>query len=239
MALSSAFVASLAAFLVTLLSGLGALTLRRHKSVVFAACAGALIGGAVFFLLPDAFHLFEESSSTLSSHVVWAVAALGFATFYALETGRHAQESARIAGLGGALGLAVHSFIDGVIIGEGFRAGGETGFVLAVAVMLHRLADGASAVGLMLGTAHGIRQTAVMLCVTALAPIAGAMVPSFISLPAFFLSLLLSFLSGMLLYLGAKHLLPEARRAATSSVTVPVSFAAGLVVVYAAYLLSH
>jgi zinc transporter ZupT len=62
---------------------------------------------------------------------------------------------------------------------------------------------------------------------------------SFFSLPAFFLSLLLSFFSGMLLYLGAKHLLPEARRAAESSVTVPASFAAGLAVVYAAYLLSH
>jgi hypothetical protein len=164
---------------------------------------------------------------------------LGFASFYALEMGRHAEESARIAGIGGALGLTVHSFIDGVIIGEGFRAGGETGFVLAVAVMLHRLADGASAVGVMLGTEHGIRQTAFMLLATALAPVAGALVPSFLPLPALFLSLLLSFFSGMLLFLGAKHLLPEARRAAASSVTVPASFAAGLVVVYAAYLLSH
>ncbi len=227
------------AFLVTLLSGLGALTFRRHKSVVFAACAGALLGGAALFLLPDAFHLFEESTSTLSSHVIWAVAALGFAAFYALESGRHAQGAARIAGFGGALGLAVHSFIDGVIIGEGFRAGGETGFVLAVAVMLHRLADGASAVGIMLGTEHGIRQTAAMLFVTALAPVAGALVPSFLALPAFFLSLLLAFFSGMLLFLGAKHLLPEARRAAASSVTVPASFAGGFGVVYAAYLLSH
>jgi ZIP family zinc transporter len=237
--LTSALVASLVAFLVTLLSGLGALVLRRHKSVVFAACAGALIGGAAFFLLPDAFHFFEESASTLPTHIVWAAAALGFAVFYALEMGRHAPETARIAGIGGALGLAVHSFLDGVIIGEGFRAGSETGFVLAVAVMLHRLADGASAVGVMLGTEHGIRQTAFMLLVTALAPIAGAVATSFFSLPAFFLSLLLSFFSGMLLYLGAKHLLPEARRAAASSVTVPASFAAGLAVVYAAYLLSH
>ncbi len=239
--MSSALIASLAAFLVTLLSGLGALTLRRHKSVVFAASAGALLGGAGFFLLPDAFHLFEESTSTLSSHLVWAVAALGFASFYALETGRRARAggTARIAGLGGALGLAVHSFIDGVIIGEGFRAGGETGFVLAVAVMLHRLADGASAVGIMLGTEHGIRQTAAMLVVTALAPVAGALLPSFLSLPAFFLSLLLAFFSGMLLYLGAKHLLPEARRAAASSVTVAASFVGGFIVVYAAYLLSH
>jgi len=237
--LTSPLVASLAAFLVTLLSGLGALLLRRHKSAVFASCAGALIGGAAFFLLPDAFHLFEDSTSTLSSHIVWAVAALGFALFYALETGRHARESARIAGLGGALGLTLHSFIDGVIIGEGFRAGGETGFVLALAVMLHRLADGASAVSVMLGTEHDIRQTAAMLFVTALAPIAGAMVPSFFSLPALFLSLLLSFFSGMLLFLAVKHLLPEALRASDSSVTVPASFALGVGVVYATYLLSH
>ena len=237
--MSPAFVASLVAFLVTFLSGLGALTLRRHKSVVFGACAGALFGGAALFLLPDAFHLFEESATTLPSLVLWPVALFGFAVFYALESGRHAQESARIAGIGGALGLALHSFIDGVIIGEGFRAGGDTGFVLALAVMLHRLADGASAVGVMLGTEHGLRQTAFMLLVTAAAPIAGVLVSSFFSLPAFALSLLLSFFSGMLLFLGAKHLLPEARRAAASSVTVPASFAAGLVVVYAAYLLSH
>jgi zinc transporter ZupT len=237
--LTSTAVASLAAFLVTLLSGLGALVLRRHRSLVFASCAGALIGGAGFFLLPDAFHLFAESTSALSSQLLWPVAVFGFATFYALERGRHARESAWIAGFGGALGLALHSFIDGVIIGEGFRAGGETGFVLALAVMLHRLADGASAVGVMLGTEHGIRQTAAMLFVTALAPIAGAMVPSFFSLPALFLSLLLSFFSGMLLFLALKHLLPEALRASGSSVTVPASFALGVGVVYAAYLLSH
>ncbi len=237
--LNSAFTASLAAFLVTLLSGLGALYLRGHKSLVFASSAGALIGGAALFLLPDAFHLFEESASPLSSHALWGVAALGFGAFYVLEWGRHARESARIAGLGGALGLALHSFIDGVIIGEGFRAGGETGFLLAVAVMLHRFADGASAVGVMLGTEHDLRQTATMLVVTALAPIGGAAVPAFITLPAFFLSLLLSFFSGMLLFLATKHLLPEARSAAGSSVKVLASFVVGVGVVYAAYLLSH
>lgn len=237
--MSSALVASLAAFLVTLLSGVGALIIRGHKSVVFGASAGALLGGAFFFLIPDAFHLFEESTSKLPSSLVAAVAALGFASFYAIETMRNAPGTARIAGLGGVLGLAVHSFIDGVIIGEGFHAGGETGFVLAVAVMLHRLADGASAVGIMLGTEHSIRQTAAMLLVTALAPIAGALVPSFVTLPAIFLSLLLAFFSGMLLFLGAKHLIPEARRAAASSLTVAASFTGGFVVVYAAYLLSH
>jgi ZIP family zinc transporter len=213
--------------------------LRRHKPVIFAASAGALLAGAVFFLLPDAFHLFEDSTSTLPSTLVAVVAASGFVAFYALEARRHERGTVRIAGISGVLGLAVHSFIDGVIIGEGFRAGGETGFVLAMAVMLHRLADGASAVGIMLGTEHGLRQTAAMLFVTALAPVAGALVPSLVTLPAIFLSLLLAFFSGMLLYLGAKHLLPEARRAAASSLTVAASFTGGFGVVYAAYVLSH
>jgi len=87
--------------------------LRRHKSAVFAACAGALIGGAVIFLLPDAVHFFEESTSTLSSHVVWAVAALSFAAFYALEKGRHAQESARSRVSGGLSGSRCIASVNG------------------------------------------------------------------------------------------------------------------------------
>jgi hypothetical protein len=43
----------------------------------------------------------------------------------------------------------------------------------------------------------------------------------------------------MLLFLAAKHLLPEALRASSSSFTVPLSFTLGAGVVYAAYLLSH
>jgi ZIP family zinc transporter len=237
--LTSAHVASLAAFAVTLVSGLGALYLRRHRAAIFASSAGALVAGVLLFLRPDAVHLFEESASSVSPNVLFGAAVLGFVSFYALERGRHAKESARLAGLGGAVGITIHSFLDGVIIGEGFRAGGETGFVLALAVMLHRLADGASAVSVMLGTEHDIRQTSAMLLVTALAPIGGALIPSFLSLPAFFLSLLLSFFSGMLLFLAAKHLVPESMRASTSRLTVPVSFALGVFVVYAAHLLAH
>ncbi|MGH9319858.1 MAG: hypothetical protein ACRD3V_08200 [Vicinamibacteria bacterium] len=237
--MTSAFTASLAAFLVTLLSGLGALYLRRHKSLVFASSAGALIGGAALFLLPDALELFERSTTSLPAYVVWVVAVSGFAAFYALEYAHHSTESTRLAGIGGGIGLAVHSFIDGVLIGQALRAGGEIGVVLAGAVMLHRVADGASAVGLMLGTEHGIRQTATMLFVTAAAPVAGAVAQSFVYLPTFLLALLLSFFSGMLFYLGAKRLLPEARKASASGATVAVSFLGGVGLVYAAYLLSH
>jgi zinc transporter ZupT len=226
-----------AAFAVTLLSGLLALYLRAHKAVVYAFCAGALIGGAVLLLLPDAQRLFRESSTTLPEGLVWVAAGLGFAALYVLERGRHRIESKRLAGLSGAIGLAVHSFIDGVVIGQGFRAGEQTGAVLAFAVLLHKLADGVGAVGVMLGTAHSIRQTTIMLLVTAAAPVVGVVAQSFVVLPVSLLALLLSFFAGMLLYLGASHLLPEAMQDQREPSAVPLVFLLGLAFVYGAHLL--
>jgi ZIP family zinc transporter len=236
--LTSALTASLAAFGVTLLSGLGALYLREHKSMIYASCAGALAGGAALFLLPDSFRLFRDATTELPLQLVWVSAIVGFTFFHALERGHPSRGSTRLAGLGGAFGLSVHSFLDGVVIGQGFRAGGETGAVLALAVMLHRLADGASAVGVMLGTEHSLRQTVWMLLLTSAAPILGAASQSFFYLPTAFFALLLSFFAGMLLFLAASRLVPEARRASASGLHVALFFVAGFVIVYAAYFLA-
>jgi ZIP family zinc transporter len=235
--LTSAVTASLAAFAVTLLSGLLALHLRGRKSIVYASSAGALIGAAALFLLPDAMRLVGRTNQ-LPMALVWLAAVLGFLIFYGLERA-HSAQSARLAGLGGAIGLAVHSFFDGVVIGQGFRAGEEIGYVLALAVMLHRMADGAGAVGLMLATDHGPGQTAAMLVLTALAPVLGAIAQSFVEVPAFLFALLLSFFAGMLFYSGSLRLFPEARRASISTSAVSLYFVAGFAIVCAAYVLSH
>jgi zinc transporter ZupT len=229
---------ALLAFAVTLLSGLLALHFRSHKAIVFAFCSGALIGGAVIFLLPDARELFAKSGSSLPPALLWLVCALGFLSFYLFELGSHAAGSARLAGIGGAIGVATHSFMDGVVIGQGFQVGDETGLVLAVAVMLHKLADGVSAVGVMLGTEHSVSQTTVMLLVTAIAPVAGVLAQSFVVLPTSLLALLLSMFAGMFLYLGANRLIPEAR-SASSSPWIPVLSLAGVAFVFLAHLLSH
>ncbi len=223
---------------VTLSSGLLALYFRSHKAVVFAFCSGALIGSAVIFLLPDARELFERSEPPLPPALLWLVCALGFLSFYLFELGSHAAGSARLAGLGGAIGVATHSFLDGVVIGQGFQAGEETGVVLAIAVMMHKLADGVSAVGIMLGTEHSVRQTTVMLLVTALAPVAGVLAQSSVVLPMSLLALLLSLFAGMLLYLGANRLIPRAR-SASASPWIPVLSLAGVAFVFLAHLLSH
>ena len=236
--MSTVLYVAAAAFAVTLASGLGALYLRNHKPLVFAFCSGALIGSAIILLLPDARQLLEQSTSGLSADLVWLACALGFLFFYLFERGAHATQSARIAGLGGVIGLATHSFLDGVVIGQGFRAGEEIGLALAAAVLLHKLADGVSAVGVMLGTEHSVRETTLMLVITAVAPVAGAAAQSFLVLPVSVLALMLSWFAGMFLYLGASRLLPEARRS-NPSLAVPVLSVTGVAVAYIAHVLSH
>lgn len=235
--LNTVLYVSIAAFVVTLLSGLAALYLHERKAEVFAFCAGALIGGAVIVLLPDAWQLLEDSDSTLNSDLVWLFCAVGFLSFYLLERGSLAKGSTRLAGLGGAIGLATHSFFDGVVIGQGFRAGEDIGVSLALAVLLHKLADGVSAVGVMLGTEHNVRETIGMLVITAVAPVVGAIAQSFLVLPTSLLALLLSWFAGMFLYLAASRLLPEARRA-SSSMAVPALSLAGVAMAYLAHTLS-
>lgn len=235
--MTSAVTAAIAAFGITLLSGLLAIYLRERKAIVFASCAGGLIGAATLFLLPDAMRLVGRTNQSPIT-LVWLAAAVGFLVFYGLER-LHSTQSTRLAGLGGAMGLALHSFFDGVVIGQGFRAGEEIGYVLVLAVLLHRMADGAGAVGIMLGTEHGLGQTAAMLLLTALAPVLGAIAQSFIEVPAFLFALLLSFFAGMLFYSGSLRLVPEARRASISTATVSLYFAGGFAVVAAAYVLSH
>lgn len=236
--LSTVSYVAAAAFAVTLTSGLGALYLRRQKSLVFAFCSGALIGSAVILLLPDARKLLMQSDSSLSADLVWLACALGFLCFYLFERGTHGSRSARLAGLGGVIGLATHSFFDGVVIGQGFRAGEDIGFALAASVLLHKLADGVSAVGVMLGTEHSVRETTLMLTITAVAPVLGVVAQSFLLLPESALALTLAWFAGMFLYLGANRLLPEARQA-NSTLAVPILSLSGVAVAYIAHVFSH
>jgi zinc transporter, ZIP family len=140
---------------------------------------------------------------------------LGFLCFYLLESITHAHHglehghqhtSTHQAGSWGAVGIGIHSFLDGFAIGQGFQASNEVGWIITLAVLLHKLADGISTVGVMLSTSHTLKTTTVMLCLTALAPIAGVLVQAVFTLPTPLLAFLLSWFAGVFLYLvaGAK-----------------------------------
>jgi zinc transporter ZupT len=233
--------------LITFGGGLIAMRLEGQRGMVFAFCAGALVSGALIHVVPEALEMLDSVPSAFHAHHLLLACALGFLCFYLFEhTAHHNEEQdhpARYnhtcqAGAWGAAGISVHSFFDGFAIAGAFQAGSDVGWVVAIAVMMHKLADGASTVGVMLGTQHSIMATTAMLTVTAIAPLAGAIAQSFVIVPRPVLALLLGWFAGVFLYLGASSLLPAAHESGHSR-WLPVATIAGGTFVYIAQLITH
>ena len=227
--------------------GLLALRLQAYRGLVLAFCAGALVAGALMDVVPDALQLLEAAHSRFHHHHLLFSCSLGFLCFYLFEHAAHHGEGRDHpshynhtcqAGAWGAAGLSIHSFFDGVAIGGAFKAGGEIGWMVALAVLLHKVADGASTVGVMLGTQHSARATTVMLSLTALAPIAGTLAQSTFSVPPSVLALTLGWFAGVFLYLGASSLLPAAHEAGHSR-WLPLATLSGVAFIYLAQRLAE
>jgi ZIP family zinc transporter len=216
-------------FLSTAAGGLFALHRRRHLYLVMGAAAGLLVGSALLDLLPEAIEL--SGPRPLGTAIA---AAGGFSAFYVADHFVHLgasehrhEERERAFGSMAALGLTLHSLLDGLAIGSAFHADTKLGVVVGIAVVAHDFGDGVSTVGVVLGAKSALRASIGWLIADAVAPVAGALLaPSLILSRAVLAGVLASF-AGSFLFLGAAHLLPEAGRAGQRG-RLAVVFLAGL-----------
>lgn len=186
-----------------------------------AFAAGVLVATALADLLP-------ESAELLGHDAVLggALAMFGFILFAGLEARlhRHAWEHQHDAaaddehphdhppiriGIVGASWMIVHSLLDGLAIGAGFRAGNGVGLTVGVAVLAHDFADGMNVTTLALQQSRAL--ALVMLALDAVAPPIGAAIGYHIALPERTLGMVLAVFGGAFVALGAGHLLPEAQ----------------------------
>jgi ZIP family zinc transporter len=244
-------------FFSTLLGGTAALRLRHRLHPFMAFAAGVLVATALADLLPEATDLI---GSDVNPVVPGAAAVVGFLAFSALEAFVHREtwehghqrlapqsapgdphdHASSVAGFNshfgviGPVSLIVHSTLDGLAIGLGFRAGAEVGLLVGLAVLAHDFADGMNVVTLSLSLIGGsnLQAARVLLVLDALAPPIGAAVGTFVQLDDRVLGVLLATFSGVFLAVGAGHLLPEAQhRASGASPLLVLLTAAGAAVV--------
>lgn len=231
---------------ITLTGGLVALKQHAYRAAIFAFCAGALIAAALIEVLPDAYHLLAAADAGFHVGHLLTACALGYFVFYVIDHvahGGHVHHGAphsdiHQAGLWGAAGLGLHSFFDGVAIGQAFQAGESLGWAVALGVALHKLADGASVAGVMLGTQYSEQATARMVYVVAAAPLLGVVLQSFVTLAPAILALLLGWFAGVFLYLGASSLLPAAHESSSSRMLLVATLGGGLFI-FLARSLAH
>ena len=179
---------------------------------VLALSGGIVVAVAVFDVWPEAVELIGDP------HEVGLLVGAGFVGFFLLERvlvlhHRDDPEQARShhqVGVAGALGLSVHSFIDGLGIGLAFGVDTETGLLVFLAVVAHDFADGLNTVSFVLSQSGDRKQAVRWLRIDAVAPVLGAAVGSVLTISDAALGHILGLYAGFFLYLGATDLLPEA-----------------------------
>lgn len=222
----------IAAGISTFIGGSLALKFKEKIYLILGFSAGAVIGVAMFDLLPEAITVGQQyhAVSTMTAVVV-----AGFIAYMLLDrilliaTSKESGHRGHV----GAGSLTVHSLLDGLGIGLAFQVSASLGAIVAVAVLVHDFSDGINTVNLSLfgnGKPHIARG---WLLADALAPLAGIFIASLIRVPESVLSLILALFCGFFLYIGASELLPDSHhrypRLWTSVMTV-----LGVLVIYTA-----
>ena len=225
--------------------GLVAIRAARHVGLIIAVGAGIRIGAAYFDLIPESV---EHLGNSLELAMIYT--AVGFLAFYAVEklTALHVgHETAteldhggpahRHIGLLGAIGMSLHSFLDGVALAAGLAIGGGIGLVIAIVVVVHRFSDGIGIVSLLLASRTPRQEIYRWVALVALAPVVGVIVGLLLPVPGPVLGGMLAVFAGFFLYIGAAELLPEAHRTDQSSWVV-VATLAGVAAIYAVSVLA-
>ncbi len=157
-------------------------------------------------------HLFEH---TVAPH------------FHFGEETHHEHHTDRAASVSALVGLAVHSFFDGVTIGSGFIVDPALGFLLFTAIVLHKAPEGFAIASVVLA-AHGTRQQALgAAAIVGAASIVGGLV--MVALPGL-VGWALAISAGVTLYVAASDLVPEVNKEGGTRIALTVF--AGVVLYY-------
>jgi ZIP family zinc transporter len=227
-----AFVLGAAALVATMLGGLFALYRRDRLHLILGFSAGAVLGVALFDLLPEAFDLATPSYSPAT---VTLFVAVGFFSFMFLNRvlllhpeDHHAADAPRRSGALGAASLSVHSFLVG--IGLAFKVSTAVGVVVAAAVLAHDFSDGINTVTVVLKNRGRDLSALRWLAVDAIAPLLGVASTFFFTLSDVTLGMLLALFCGFFLYIGASDLLPESHHRHPKALTGLMNIAGAAVI---------
>ena len=213
--------------LATFIGGIIALNLHTRIHLLLGFTAGVILSVVSFDILPEISELAGRLQIDMRHALIPLV--VGFLLFHIIEKyilihhtheddyGSHHHPS---IGVGSALALIGHSFLDGVGIGLAFQISQTTGIAIALAVLAHDFSDGINTVSLMISHNNSKLKALGFLALDAFAPVLGAISTLFFTLSPTFSLGYLGIFAGFLLYIGASDILPEAHSKRSSWTTV-------------------
>ena len=226
-----AFAIGAGAVLATTLGGAFALARQDRLHLILGFSTGAVLGVALFDLLPEATDLATNGGYATST--VALCIGLGFFMFtflnrvMLLHPGADSDDTVSAARRGalGATSLSLHSFLDGVGIGLAFQVSTTVGVVVAAAVLAHDFSDGINTVSFILKNRGGSIRALRWPLIDAAAPLLGVASTYLYSLSEAHLALVLSVFCGFFLYIGTSDLLPESHHLHPKRLTAALNIA--------------
>lgn len=207
------FIIILATIICTTLGGLFAIRFKDKLHLILGFSAGAVLGVALFDLLPEAIEL---TSGVYDVQTVSILIAVGFSIYMLIDRllslHGHDHDNCDNPSHDGKLGasaLVFHSFLDGFGIGLAFKVSPTIGWVVALAVLAHDFSDGINTVNMIIKNKGNRKEALKWLAADALSPAVGVSLAFFITISESTLGLLLSVFIGLFLYISASDLIPE------------------------------
>jgi ZIP family zinc transporter len=219
----------------TLIGGFLAIRFHDRLHLILGFSAGAVLGVALFDLLPESIALGTQNYSV---SLVTLLIALGFVAYMILDRlfsisacKKGVCEKPAHHGPLAAGSLAFHSFLDGLGIGLAFKVSPAVGTVVTAAVLAHDFSDGINTINVIFVGQGNKKQAIRWLIIDAIAPMLGIIVSLFLVLPESTLGLFLAIFTGLFLYIGASELIPESHHRHPSSWTT-ISTILGIALIY-------
>lgn len=203
--------AAAAAAAVANVLGAAMIVARRRWSpgalrLLLSFAAGFMIAVGLGEMLPEAL-------ATGGSAAPW-VALGGYAAVHLAQHtvvphfhfGEESHALSRATGLSALGGLVLHLLVDGIAIASGFAVGTAAGTLVAVAVVMHKLPEGATIASVLLAAGYGRAHALAAAAVLGSAAIAGVLL-TYAAAPVARHGLALS--AGVVIYVAASNLVPE------------------------------
>ena len=207
----------------TVAGGSVSLRFERHSRTLLSFSAGTLVGLALLELIPAGIEGMAGNAHPKLLLVMGAfLATMLLDKLHVLHPHPHRMDTecppeehqhAPLA-MHGAIGLLVHSAVDGLALAAALRESPATAVAVALALSAHKFADGLTTVSLVLAHHHRRAQAVRLLVANAALFLVGFAVGMALALGEGQLGGLLLVMAGFFLYLGASDLIP--------SVTVPI-----------------
>jgi zinc transporter ZupT len=184
---------------------------KRYLRYFVALGAGFMLSAALLEMIPESFRLEFRWTPllVLSGYCLIHLLEHTLTPHFHFGEGVHDEFLSTRTSNSVVAGLAAHSLFDGVAIASGFVLSSWLGWIIFVAILLHKLPEGFTVASVMLASGHTRTAALSSAAVVAAATLAGVLVINFF--PAW-VRAGLPVAAGVALYVTATDLVPEVNR---------------------------